>query len=400
MNILLRIFIALFCVGCFFSTALCNIGFLGATGLLVLELFFDSGFRRCFVKFHRTHKIWVPTIYLLLLNLLEIRWNASDLAIRWSIACKYLRFGTVLVFVPGFLYHRRSLDFLFHAFGLTAFVWCLFHAFYDSGVKFFINPIIISVFIAYLCIYYAVNVLRRKNVFLNLIKLMYFSIYLLCLNSEKTGVFMTALLELLLLIFVVFFVDKKTWKQRMLAYTYVSICFAFAWGVSFYENRPLAQRLKNVTLSSSVFWRVKMTKESVKIIKDHLLFGSGTGGYRQELIKNNFDFLGKEASIHKKPHPHNEWLLWLIQWGVWGLLGLILWFGYNFIYFLRGFRIKLLEKTEMVYRLLGICLTVGIIVAGGCDSVFASTVLQSFYLLVLCACISKVYTLRKSEIRS
>lgn len=400
MNILLRVFIVLFSIGCFFSTALCNIGFLGVAGLLILELFFDDDFRQCFAKFHRTHRIWIPTIFILLLSFLEVRWNSSDFAIGLNAFCKYLRFTIILVLIPGFLYHKRSVDFLFHMFGLTAFVWCIFHLLYGNAVRFFICSIHISVFISCLCCYYTINILRRKSRFLNLIRLLYFAVYLLCINTEKTGVVATGLAEFLALFVAVLAVNRKNMREILLSCAYVVAVFSSAWYISFHKNAPIAQRTRNFMKTSSVRWRIKMIKEGQDIVKNNKIYGVGTGGYRKELVNRDLDYLGsKDVSIPKNPHPHNEWLLWLIQWGIFGFIGLVVWFGYNFIYFTMGFRLKAFEKPEMGHRMFGILLNVIFIVSGGCEAIFFRTVPLSVYLMVLGGCIAKVNVLHKHGVR-
>lgn len=143
--------------------------------------------------------------------------------------------------------------------------------------------------------------------------------------------------------------------------------------------------------SDSVSYRIKMINEAVEIINESPYQGNSTGGYRKALLAHNFNYLGDKTVATKRPHPHNEWLLWMVQWGIWGLLAFILLFGYTTFYFIKNFSWKHGGNNSIsFYSLLGILINVIFIISGGCEAIFFRTTPQSVYLLGLCMCIANI----------
>ena len=144
-----------------------------------------------------------------------------------------------------------------------------------------------------------------------------------------------------------------------------------------------------------------MIKQCVTLIAEKSL-GIGSGEYRQALNVKQWKYYGddKNAVVIKKfPHPHNEWLLWMVQWGIFGGIALVLWFGYVFYYFIRNFSIMNFYSGKTEYSFLGILLNVVYIISGGCESIFFRTLSQTVYVLGVCLCIAQIEVFKKRELR-
>ena len=143
-----------------------------------------------------------------------------------------------------------------------------------------------------------------------------------------------------------------------------------------------------------------MINESIELISEKPLFGFSTGGYKNALIEHSKDYLGAKNVTPKYPHPHNEWLLWMVQWGIFGLLAFILFFVSTFLYFIKNFSCKNYFNNPITfYSFWGILLNIIFIISGGCEAIFFRTLPQSVYLRGLCICIANIETHKNNIIR-
>ena len=98
MKILLSLSTILFSIGSFFSNTLCNIGFFGLWALSLLEIINNKDVLTIFKDFNKSYKLWIPVLYLVTLAYIRLDFfnGKENLAISFSVACKYTRFFAIL----------------------------------------------------------------------------------------------------------------------------------------------------------------------------------------------------------------------------------------------------------------------------------------------------------------
>lgn len=383
METLLKTAIILFSIGSFFSNAIGNIGFFSIFGFSVLELLRTKAIQEEFKNFHKEKKLWIPILFLVILAYVRLDFsNKESFEISFSVACKYVRFLSVLFIIPVFFYYKKLTKILIHSFGLSCFFY-YFHYYLTQHSN--ICIIHTSVFIALCCIYYTLKIffVPQRKIFCSTIQCFFFFLAMFCINQEKTGA-----VALAVAVAIAIAVTKKRLFRTLIM---VSIAFSTIF-ISIQNECPLMNRINAYIFSSdSVSYRIKMLKECFILSKKSDNMGVSTGSYRKALLDHRFNYLDDKAVSTKYPHPHNEWVLWMVQWGVFGLLAFILLFGYTTFYFIKNFSRKYWSNTlTNFYSFFGILINVIFIISGGCESIFFRTIPQSVYLLGLCMCVANI----------
>jgi len=136
---------------------------------------------------------------------------------------------------------------------------------------------------------------------------------------------------ILALLIVYFFVDLLKWKGLALAAMLGILLFAAAyWGSTTFRSRTTqalseySQWHPNQPVSpfDSVGLRMEWYRNSLSIIRDHPLFGVGTGGFAEVYAEK---FQG--TSTEPVTNPHNQYLLTAVDLGLLGL-GVLLYLFY------------------------------------------------------------------------
>ncbi len=122
-----------------------------------------------------------------------------------------------------------------------------------------------------------------------------------------------------------FFMQKFGWRGVVTVFLSIVVLFslAFYFSATFKERINLVfDEVKNYQQNNitSVGLRITFVKNSLKIIKKHPFFGSGTGSFASEhaLVES------REAACFR--NPHNEYIHMMVQFGLFGLVMLLLFF--------------------------------------------------------------------------
>jgi O-antigen ligase len=110
------------------------------------------------------------------------------------------------------------------------------------------------------------------------------------------------------------------------------------------------QRLQfgNIDTTNSIGTRIEYAENSLLLIKDNPVIGTGTGSFSYE-----YNLLAREKGLQFSDHPHNEYLLITVQWG---LVGLFLFLTFLFLLWKSS---NQLEK-QYQYMAQGLVITIAV----------------------------------------
>ena len=400
-------FIFCFCFGVFFSRALGDIGIFGLIGLNLLQLLSNPSMRFHFIQFHKKHHFWTLICFIVGIAFLGIFNPNKEMYAAWRVFLKYARFLSVLLFIPMFITHPYLIRRFFTCFAWAGFCYCGVTFFYPyCGGKLAelylpykpINPIHTSIYIGCICTFLAIKLLTQKS--LNkacryAIRLVYFLSWLLFLNMEKTGAVAVAVAGAVAV--------AVAGKERCRYVFFITIIRNCVFVITLFvclgllaRGKTLLARLKAIN-TSSYTERIKMLKECAIFIHEHPFVGTGSGSYAVQMRKHHFDHLkGTGDAITYLAHPHNEWILFALQWGIFGVIALLSFWGYIFFYFIKRFSYKDFFSSASFYSLFAGCLSIAYLVAGCCEPVFFIVFLQLTFLFGISTCFAKTYMLEKS----
>lgn len=407
MNALYTIFLIVYSIGCFFSTALCHIGYFGFLGIALLQFCFDSKLRFTFKQFFTVNKIWLPAIFIVIIAFFGVFYSGVHQNVRWCIFSKYARFLSIFLLIPAFFYNKSLAHKFIHYFCLATFAYCLWECFIGREKIHLVNPIHASVFVT-LCSIFCLNLYFFQKKLAKNFSLIWFSsflYYLLFINAEKTGpvAFVVAFVTV-----IVIAIRKASLFKSISLVSVIILCMTtFAW----YKPSTLLRRfgvthvnkqhfeISNLTKTNSVSERMRMIQNCFILTKEKPVFGHGTGSFGYELQRHKMIYIGYDFSdvkvsqrIIRIAHPHNEWLLWLVQWGSLGFIAGCWWFGWILVYLIKN------RKVDDCLVMHGIELNVIFITGACCETLFFTTIPQSVYLMALCACIGSI-ELKKFKVK-
>lgn len=383
MQALILIFTTIYCIGIFFSIALANIGHLGLIGLLLLQFYLDKNFRKKFFDFHSTHKLWIPILYIVLLAFaFSFRGNISN---GLSIFCKYVRMLSLLLIIPAFIENHRLQKIFIYSFFISGACYTLFkYLGYTSSP----NVIHTSIYIACASLYFIIRTLvtyPKKQCFFYAWGAFLFLFSLFCVNVEKTGIVATVATT------VATTVAARKSLFIFLRLSWILLIFSCVIFLSFQQNTLLWGRFTDLR-AKSYSYRTLMLKQAEVLIKENPILGVGTGNYPKALAEHNFSHLRATGDkINPHAHPHNEWVMFLILWGAFGLAGLVGLWGYIIYYFIKQIQWNNFINGNNFY--VGFALAVAIIylVSGCCEAVFFMTLPQSAFCFWIALCFAGEY---------
>lgn len=245
---------------------------------------------------------------------------------------KYLKICYLLFFLPFFTQkkarHQALLFFLLSV--MISEIFAYLHYFNIVNLGFpsskhwlFVQDIdsgFIVSFAAYLLVNFALD--NKKFRTLSCICFLVCTIDVLFLNQERTGYLIYLGLTGLL------FLQRFRWKGLVSALLVVPLLFASIYFTSSKFQDRINQVATNITAyqqgnkETSIGLRLTFAEYSLKVIKEHLLFGSGTGSFEEIYRSMN----GPKINNATWPaHPHNEYVSILFQLGVVGLTIFIYW---------------------------------------------------------------------------
>jgi O-antigen ligase len=245
---------------------------------------------------------------------------------------KYDKFLFAVFFIPLFIEERwrnyavnaflAAIFVMFVASYLRVYGWLHYGA--QAGVvEVFRNSIqfnFLMAFAAYLCLYKVAIGQRYRWLW---ITFLLFIVYTILFRSiGRSGYFVFAGLMGL------FFFQKLRWRGLLAAIISMAILFSLAFAFSPTFKDRIKEVVSDVKVyrqndNTSVGLRMSFVKNSVKLIKAHPVFGTGTGSFVHEYAVTN------HSPVH---NPHNEYVYLTVQFGALGLVMLLLLFGIPFWY--------------------------------------------------------------------
>ena len=379
-----------FCIGLFFSVALNSIGFGILIGSALLQIICNKDVRTTFINFNKTHKLWLIVFYIVTLAFIGV-FFCIDRLNAFSITKKYARLLSLLI-LPSLFIHTPSLEKHFlKGFAWTGAIYCLFKIFYKNIN--IINIIHTSVFIACICAFLALKTLttdRTTSNWVYWLRLTFFLGFLFLINSQKTGPI--ALIISMAVLFVIVIYKHFPLHPKVVT---LALLFSGFIIVSTLSRSTLFQRATNLH-GTSYTTRITMLEQSYVLIKENPLHIC-TNSFVEGLKSHNFAHLGTVGdAIYKHAHPHNEWVLWVVQWGVWGLIAVFAFFSYILHYFSTIVRQKG-TGIQFFYATFAILLTFIYIVSGCCEAIFFQTLPQSAYIFGLTICFSHCFRYKRAK---
>lgn len=400
MNALYTIFLIIYSIGCFFSTALCHIGYFGFLGITLLQFCFDSKLRFTFKQFFTVNKIWLPAVFIVIIAFFGVFYSGAPQNVRWCIFSKYARFLSIFLLIPAFIYNKSLAHKFIHYFCLATFAYCLWERFIGREKIHLVNSIHSSVFVT-LCSIFCLNLyLFQKKLAKNfsLIWFSFFLYYLLFINVEKTGPFAFVVAFIMVIVIAVSLLKSISLVSVIILCMVTSVRYKPSallqrFGVTHVNKQHLKIKNKqhfeitNLAKTSSVSERLSMAQNCFILIKEKPVFGHGTGSFGYELQQHKMNYIS-EVKVSQRAiriaHPHNEWLLWLVQWGSLGFIAGCRWFGWLLWYLIKN------RKVDDCLVMHGVTLNVIFITGACCEALFLTTIPQSVYLIALCACIGSI----------
>lgn len=384
MNLLLLTSTAIYCIGIFFSIALANIGHLGLIGFLLWQFCFDKNFRRKFFDFHRTYKLWIPVVFIVLLAFAgSFRGNITN---GFSIFCKYVRILSLLILIPAFIGHHRLQKTFLYSFFVSGACYTIFKYF---GYTTSPNIIHTSIYIACIALYFLIRILftfSQKWCFTYALWATFFTFSLYFVNTEKTGA-AAAVAAAIITTATVTVSQKALLRLSVFLFIFLGTLF-----LSIHQKTTLWERFASFLQISPYSYRILMLKQAAVLIKDSPWLGVGTGNYPKALAEHDFSHLGATGNnINLHAHPHNEWVMFIVLWGVFGLAGLIGLWGYLIRYFIKQIQGNNFVNENDFYTGFALAIIVIYLVSGCCEAVFFMTLPQSAFSFWIALCFSREY---------
>ncbi|MBU0744208.1 MAG: O-antigen ligase family protein [Gammaproteobacteria bacterium] len=143
-------------------------------------------------------------------------------------------------------------------------------------------------------------------------------------SMGRSGYFIFMALMLL------FFEQKMGWRGLIIAGASVTLLFVLAFSFSstfkgrinfIFNDIKVYQQNEN----TSVGLRMTFVKNGIKLIKAHPVFGAGTGSYVKEY--SSIKPTPLDLNVITAPNPHNEYIYIGVQFGIVGLIVLLLFFS-------------------------------------------------------------------------
>lgn len=139
---------------------------------------------------------------------------------------------------------------------------------------------------------------------------------------------------------------------------------------------------KNRNYNTSMGLRFVMWNEAIKIITadNNWLFGIGRANFMPTMIKLHSE--GEVVDeIRATPHPHNEYLNSIVEFGIFGFISLLLLYLFPLMFYLNKRYLKSNDEAVKFSAVSGIILSLGYAIAGLFDCYFWIVSLINFYVL-------------------
>ena len=312
---------------------------------IILNWFIRWNFRLNFIPIFKSKNIllFISFFLLYVVGILyshDLNYAADDILLKLSLFI----FPIVLFISSEYSFDKiKSILLAFISGCFVACIGCLIHstisyyqthdliAFFYGNLSIIHHPGYFSMYLTFvnsLLIFHTFLKQSRpstRNIFLLSILIVFFSLFIILLNS-KTGIFSSLWIFFISLIY--FFIGNK--RYLMLIGSMLSILLFFLLIYHFFIN-PVNPRFakpqemfqnksevidKTTTESSSV--RVLIWQAATEIIKDNFIFGVGTGDVKDVLLEK-YKEQGMTGAYKEKLNAHNQFLQTFIALGLPGI---------------------------------------------------------------------------------
>jgi O-antigen ligase len=328
-------------------------------------------------------------LILVLLLTIGIFYSEASWRSAFNVWNKYLKILYLIFFLPLFLEprSRRLALYALIAGVIISEGFTYLHHFHimEFGISerehwLFVNDIDASFVVAYVCYVLANFIVDEKKYRWLFIALFVFCCFdLLFLNQERTGYFVFLSLA------IVFLWQRLSWKGLLSAVIVIPLVIAGLYLSSGKFHTRIGQIFENIDdyqkgyETTSIGLRLAFAKYSFKIIKEHPIFGAGTGSFEELYQALNGPKLDEQTW---PTHPHNEYILMLLQIGIVGLLVFLAWVVAQF---LQSRRLLAFER----FLLQG--LIIGFLVLSFCNASLFVRPAGLLYVLLLAVLLSAEY---------
>ena len=222
-------------------------------------------------------------------------------------------------------------------------------------------------------------------------------IYASCLSGSKGG-----WIALPLFIFIVIDLFKQ---RKILSKKYVAVLFSGCIILGVVSADFVSARI-NLMIStlkayetgnveSSVGYRLQLWKGAIYIFKKHPILGVGKGKFQEAASQlATQEIIAHGPTIHK--HAHNEILFMMAEFGIPGLIVLLVFYFGTFIHFYRYRKHKDITIKTAAY--MGLILGVGLVVFGLTEVIFIKVKEIGFFVVMTCLFLGIIAS-RQRELR-
>jgi len=194
------------------------------------------------------------------------------------------------------------------------------------------------------------------------------------INISRAGYLIT------LLLFAMLMFQKYDWKKALTIFVVSSAGFIFilhhfshTFNNKIQQTSTSFNEYSHVTKDTSWGFRLQFAKFSAGLIKERPLLGHGTGSFKYLFDKIGHNTIpGWTGSLNT---PHNDYLLFAVQFGLIGL-AILLYFFY------RAFMLTI--KLDTQRKQIGQALVVSFMISCCCNAMLYTTVVGHFFILMAC----------------
>ena len=338
--------------------------------ILPLLSLIEGNYRNKYQMMRET-KIFLPLVAFFLLSLLSLLWTTDySLAknglrllsyfftlfvIATSLKTKYID-NVITAFLSGMFISEII------AYGIYFKLWTYNHA-TPQDPSAFMHHIDYSIFLAFTSILLLNRLLSKRYMLKE--KFFFFFFFLTVTGNLFIGIGRTGQVSYIVAIIIMAILHFKLSLKSILLSVFLLIgIFGSAYSLSVnFQNRVIAtqkdvQSILHGNLNSSWGIRVAFWIATFHILEKNPLLGVGIGDYkmalREEIHKSDYKYLSaKTKEFISNHHPHNQYLLVLLETGS---IGLVLFLSFLYQYFRLRIRDDELKQLSILF---GVVYTVG-----------------------------------------
>lgn len=267
----------------------------------------------------------------------------------------------LLILFLNLIKTKKELNFVLNGLILSALfvsLWAIYQKFFGGGIYSLVTwgqpklwratgpfpqPNFLGLYLGPITILSLKQLSYQKNKFFNIF---YFFVFFLSIYAIILARSRGAILGIFLSLIFLALSFRKTRKLTLLVILTILFFIFF--------NQSYQQIIKEKTINSfSGQIRLKIWSETLNMLKEKPIFGTGLAGYQKIMKKYHQPFLSEKLKIPLEihPYPHN---IFLAIWSNLGLFGLLSFLWILYLFFQNGFRKINKEKIFIMASMLSI----------------------------------------------